>query len=767
MGDMVKLGDGNGCVSIGIRTILDALFDMVAIVDLEGVMCYVCSSVEHVLGYTRDFLFKRHIQDVVHADDIHSVMGLFRVSGHELQRARCRCKHRNGRYLFADVVARTLHVDSTKFVILAFWNISEKAPMDEPSLLTETWFSLLVENSRDGIYRSTPEGRYVQANEALVRMLGYDSKDDLMAIDIRKDLYAYEEDRPAPDQRDVVFTTQLKRKDGTRIWAEINSHVLHDENGVPVYYQGIVRDITRRKEAEERIEYLNSILNVIRSINQLIVREPDTDRMLQKAVNILVNTRHYVMAWVGKAVSQGGRLKPLATAGFEDGYLNEMLNGKGNLNCLASKAVRNRRTVLAKRISNSTRYTRVGKKAALKRGYLSSVSVPILSQNEVFGVLEVYSAREDSFDAQEISLLEEVAADLGFAIAQNEAEERSRYLSFHDSLTGLYNRAYFEEEMKRLDRERQLPISVIMGDVNGLKLTNDGLGHSAGDEILKQTAKVLKGACRAEDIIARWGGDEFVILLPQAPECVAKSICSRITAACREVKLDPVGLSIALGYATKTEPGQRLKDTLDKAENWLYQRKLLEGKSQRSDIINSLDTALREKSHETEEHVKRIADMAIQIGKVLGLSDSDLNGLELLARLHDIGKIGVPDTILNKPGPLSKDEWTVMKKHPEVGYRIAVALPDLAPIGESILAHHERWDGRGYPRGLREEEIPLLARIIAVVDAYDVMTRGRSYMSAINPDRALDEIRKNSATQFDPQVVQAFMEMKEAASVIG
>jgi diguanylate cyclase (GGDEF)-like protein len=354
-------------------------------------------------------------------------------------------------------------------------------------------------------------------------------------------------------------------------------------------------------------------------------------------------------------------------------------------------------------------------------------------------------------------------AHLGFAIAQNEAEKKSRYLSFHDSLTGLYNRAYFEEEMKRLDRERQLPISVIMGDVNGLKLVNDGLGHSAGDEILRQTARVLKGACRAEDVIARWGGDEFVILLPHAPENAAKSVCSRITEACRGIRMGPVGLSIALGYATKTEPRQRLKDTLDKAENWLYQRKLLEGKSQRSDIISSLDSALREKSHETEEHVKRITDMAIRIGKVLGLSDSDLNGLELLARLHDIGKIGVPDIILNKPGQLSKDEWIVMKKHPEIGYRIAVALPDLASIGESILAHHERWDGKGYPRGLRNEEIPLLARIIAVVDAYDVMTRGRPYMPAVSCDKALDEICRNSATQFDPQVVQAFMQMKEAA----
>lgn len=760
---MFKLQNENRQISVGvITTILDAFFDLIVIVDLQGTVCYISPSVERVLGHMPDELIRKHIQDVICTENSDSFMDLLKISGHKLQRARCRCKHKDGRSLFAEIVVKIIHVASIKFVVIAFLNISESASVEQMAMVAETWYKLLVENSRDGIYRSTPEGQYVDVNDALVEMLGYSNKKELLAIDIRKDLYVHETMRPSANQRDTVFTTQLKRKDGTYIWAEINSHVLNDEHGKPKYYQGIVRDITRRKQAKERIEYLNSILNVIRSINQLIVREQNMDKMLRKAVSILMNARNYTMAWIGK-VAGNDKLQLLAHANSDYGYLQAMLDDERNRDCPAFRVVKEKRTFFVKRIGSSSYFPQGMKEAALKQGYMSSVSVPIISQNEIFGVLEVFSTGENSFDSQEISLLEEVATDVGFAIAQIQAEERSRYLSFHDSLTGLYNRAYFEEEMKRLDKERQLPISIIMGDVNGLKLTNDALGHSAGDEVLKQTAKVLKRACRAEDIIARWGGDEFVILLPHAPEHVAKKVCARISEVYRDVKVGPVGLTIALGYATKTEPSQELKAILDKAENWLYRRKLLEGKSQRSDIINSLDTALREKSHETEEHVKRITDLAIQIGKVLRLSDNDLNSLELLARLHDIGKIGVPDFILNKAGELCEDEWKLLKKHSEIGYRIAIALPDLAPIGESILAHHERWDGKGYPRGLKEEEIPLLARIIAVVDAYDVMTSGRPYMPPISRQKALAEIRVNSAKQFDPRIVDAFLKMKEAA----
>lgn len=339
------------------------------------------------------------------------------------------------------------------------------------------------------------------------------------------------------------------------------------------------------------------------------------------------------------------------------------------------------------------------------------------------------------------------------------AEEQVKYLSYHDRLTGLYNRAYLEDELARPSRERRLPISIIMGDVNGLKLINDALGHHEGDRYLVEMARILRSSCRKDDVVARWGGDEFVIVLPKTTQKGAMEVCERIRQACLESHSDPVQLSIALGAVTKEQPGDDIWKLFKEAEDRMYRNKLLENKSTRSFIILSLQKTLREKSHETEEHAKRLLKTALDIGRAVGLSDSKLDELALLAALHDIGKIAIPDNILLKPATLSKEEWEIVKKHPEIGYRIATSSPEMAPIAEAILSHHERWDGTGYPQGFRGEEIPLISRIIAVADAYDTMTHGRRYKEPVSHEAALKEISAGAGSQFDPDVVQAFLKI--------
>jgi diguanylate cyclase (GGDEF)-like protein/PAS domain S-box-containing protein len=353
-------------------------------------------------------------------------------------------------------------------------------------------------------------------------------------------------------------------------------------------------------------------------------------------------------------------------------------------------------------------------------------------------------------------------------ISERKKMENNLYhLSYHDFLTGLYNRRFFEQELARLDAKETLPLSIIVGDINGVKLINDAFGHAKGDQLIVDTAKAMRAGCREGDIPARTGGDEFMLLLPKTDETVAYAIMQSIQNACEELNKnipdEAFHISVALGFGTKTRIEQTIETTLKTAEKHMYQRKVLETKSVHNAVLSSIKITLVEKSKETEEHCERLIELSRMIGRRLHLSQKELDQLELLSTLHDIGKIGVPERILNKPGKLDEEEWVEMKKHPQIGYRIASASPELAPIAEYILSHHERWDGTGYPQHLSGEQIPLLSRILSVVDAYDAMTQDRPYRRKLAPAEAIRELRMNAGTQFDPGIVKIFLDELHAA----
>ncbi len=345
----------------------------------------------------------------------------------------------------------------------------------------------------------------------------------------------------------------------------------------------------------------------------------------------------------------------------------------------------------------------------------------------------------------------------------NHAQQEVRYLSFYDKLTGIHNRAFFEEQLALLDKPEYLPLSLIMGDVNGLKLVNDALGHLHGDKLLVEVASRIQATCRQNDIVARWGGDEFLVLLPRTQENIATNISERIRISVEGWELEGIQVSISLGTATKETMSENMDDVLSRAEERMYRNKLLQQHSNRNAIISTLVKTLQSKSYETEEHARHLRDLAAAVGKKLALPSNEIDELELLATLHDIGKVSIPDHILKKATALSSDEWEVMKKHSEVGFRIAKATPELVPIAEGILAHHERWDGKGYPLGLGGEEIPLIARIISIANAYYVMIEGRPYKEKISPKEAISELKRCSGTLFDPQLVEVFTDIIESS----
>lgn len=338
-------------------------------------------------------------------------------------------------------------------------------------------------------------------------------------------------------------------------------------------------------------------------------------------------------------------------------------------------------------------------------------------------------------------------------------EERLEFISLYDQLTGLHNRAFFEKEMLRIKSSQEYPITIISADLNGLKIINDTMGHDWGDKLLEACAQVLRKSLRSSDVLARLGGDEFVAILPGTSERAGEDIANRLRENMARYNLQnpELPLSLSIGLATAKGEGVSLEETLKKSDNFMYREKLYHNISNRNQIINTLLAALAERDYFAEGHAQRLSRLCLAMGGKLGLTPQQLNNLALLAQVHDLGKVGIPDRVLYKKGPLTEDEWEIMRLHPEKGYRIALSSPDLPDVAELILKHHERWDGKGYPLGLRENEIPIECRVLAIVDAFDAMTNERPYSEAISRPEAIKRIEEGAGTQFDPELVEVFL----------
>lgn len=337
-------------------------------------------------------------------------------------------------------------------------------------------------------------------------------------------------------------------------------------------------------------------------------------------------------------------------------------------------------------------------------------------------------------------------------------EQKYAYLSYHDCLTGLYNRRFYEEELRRMNTPRNYPISIIIGDVNGLKIINDAFGHLKGDELLKKAAASIQKACRIDDIVARWGGDEFIILLPKTTPQTAEEIVKRIEDICESESVNSIAVSIAFGFDTKVSKKDDIMAVIKNAEDSMYKNKITRSAVVRSNIVNSIIKSLYDKCPFEEEHSRNVADLCREMGKALGLSENEASELFIAGYFHDIGKISVEESILNEKGSLNDKEIEEIKKHSNSGFRILSTSKDMIGLSEYVLLHHERWDGKGYPKGIKGNEIPLYSRIIAIADAYEAMTGNRPYRVTLSKEQAIDEIRKNAGTQFDPGLAVIFVE---------
>ncbi|MEA5026677.1 MAG: diguanylate cyclase [Erysipelotrichaceae bacterium] len=337
-------------------------------------------------------------------------------------------------------------------------------------------------------------------------------------------------------------------------------------------------------------------------------------------------------------------------------------------------------------------------------------------------------------------------------------EDEIQYLSCHDPLTGLFNRRCFDEHRRRLDTADNLPLSIIFADINGLKMANDIFGHQTGDQLIIRIAAILQSACRIQDSIARIGGDEFVILLPNTNKSAAIEIISQIQASCTDTKVKAIKCSLSVGCDTKLIASQSFEEIMANAENAMYREKIMNRNLINRDMINTIIESLHIRSPQEKAHSLQVQKLAGNIGQALQLPATELNKLYRASYLHDIGKIIIDDKLLHKEH-LSIDEQPIMNQHPVIGYRILNLFDDTLDLAEIVYSHHERWDGNGYPRHLTGNEIPLLSRIIAVAETYDRLMNKHDHPLAKRHEQALLTIKERSGQQFDPRIVDVFLEL--------
>lgn len=340
-------------------------------------------------------------------------------------------------------------------------------------------------------------------------------------------------------------------------------------------------------------------------------------------------------------------------------------------------------------------------------------------------------------------------------------ERRLREMAEKDGLTGLYNRNYFEDQYKKYELVMPDSLALILIDIDGLKLVNDTLGHIAGDKVMISVSNILKEVFPASALIARVGGDEFAVVLENRIIAEIESELEKLDNHLSYYNSGEEVFTISLSWGYAYVQGQNINTSLffQEADNNMHQNKMLKEASTKNNLVKTLMKALEAKDYITEGHADRMGHLADLIARKMKLTHNQIDKIKLLTKFHDIGKVGIPDSILKKPGKLTEEEWEIMKTHSSIGERIANESNELKEISYYILTHQERWDGKGYPLGLKEDEIPVESRILALADTFDAMTNDRPYRKALSYKDTIEEIERNSGTQFDPEIVKIFKEV--------
>ena len=682
---------------------------------------HVNNTLCEMLGYTRSELEGTKFQEVTHPDDIELSQRVIDklISGVvNAQNFQKRYIKSDGSTLWADIHV-SLRRDSMgipMYFMTSIIDITKRMNAEQELKQSEERFRVLFDEAPLGYQSLDINGNFIDINQQWQDTLGYIREEiigtpfeDIVAPSYKEEFHHCFQ---SFKEKGVIRSEfEMLHKSGERLFIQFEGKIACDSKGKFKQTHCILQNITEQRKAQLELE---------------------------------ANEKKYKLLYT--SMSQGLALHEIITDdnGTPIDYIFLDINDSYT-----------RLLGVTKEMSIGKRITEVMPKVEKYWidvfGKVALTGEPMYYENYLETTGRYYATYSYSPKERQFAVLVTDITD------QKKQQENLEYLSNHDYLTGLYNRKFFEEELERINKARTIPLSIIVVDINGLKVINDSFGHAKGDELLKRMAVVLKRLCKSGDIICRLGGDEFAVIMPNTGELQSEQTAIEIKRQYSEKKIQNINLSLSYGVATRTNTGVKVNELVTTAEDSMYRHKLYERESKKNNLINTIMSTLFEKSQREAHHSERVGGICYSIATEMGLSPDQVEQIRIAGLVHDIGKISIDKKILNKDGRLDDSEWEEIKKHPESGWRILSSSFEFSNLAPFILQHHERIDGSGYPNGKTGIEIPIEAKIIAVADSYDAMTSERAYKNSMTNNEAITELLRCSGTQFDSDVVNVFV----------